>query len=63
MLGVLGARFVDLLAEPGKTNADRLFDCVSGYAEWPTPPEGWPARFMQDVEWTWRDGTTPVADW
>lgn len=52
----------ELLADPGKAHADRLFDCVTGFTEWPTPSEGWPGRFMQDAEWNWRGGTTPIAD-
>jgi hypothetical protein len=53
----------DLLAEPSKANATCLYECVTGFADWPKPPEGWPTRFMHDVEWTWRDGCVPVADW
>lgn len=52
----------ELLVAPSKANADRLFECVNGFAAWPKPPEGWPARFMHDVEWTWREGHVYVAD-
>jgi hypothetical protein len=53
----------DLLAEPTKANAARLFECVTAFTDWPKPPEGWPARFMQDVECTWRKGDVYIADW
>jgi hypothetical protein len=52
-----------LLADPTKANATRLFECVTGFTEWPKPPEGWPSRFMRDVEVTWRTGDVYVADW
>lgn len=52
-----------LLGQPTKAHADQLFDCLVDFAEWPTAPEGWGARFMHDSEWNWRDGQVPpVAD-
>jgi hypothetical protein len=52
-----------LLNDPNKANADRFCDAILGFTAWPTPPEGWPARFMGDTEWAWRRGSAPVGDW
>ena len=52
-----------LLNEPNKANADRFCEAILNSAVWDTPPEGWPARFMQDTEWAWRYGKAPIADW
>jgi hypothetical protein len=35
---------------------------VVGFTDWPKPQEGWPSRFMTDVEWTWRVGRPALAD-
>jgi len=51
-----------LLAHPCKAHADQFCDTILKFTEWPTPSEGWPARFMQDSEWNWRSGHTPLAD-
>ena len=51
-----------LLANPNKQNADLFTQCVTNFAPWETPPEGWPARFMEDTEWAWRKGNAPLAD-
>ncbi len=53
----------DLLAHPSKAAADALCESLYGFTAWPVPPEGWPSRFMQDVEWLWRSGRAPLADW
>ena len=52
-----------LLREPSKTNADRLCETILNFTAWETPPEGWPARFMEDTEWAWRRGSAAIADW
>jgi hypothetical protein len=52
-----------LLANPGKAEADRFCECILGFKQWEPAPEGWPARFLVDSEWTWRTGCAPVADW
>jgi predicted nucleotidyltransferase len=52
-----------LLNEPNKANADRLCEAILNFTAWPTPPEGWPARFMEDTEWAWRTGSAAIADW
>ncbi len=56
-------RMEALLAEPCKQTADAFCECILNFTQWDTPPEGWPARFMKDSEWAWRDGKAPVADW
>ena len=52
-----------LLNEPSKANADRFCDAILNFTTWPAPPEGWPARFMEDTEWAWRRGSTAIGDW
>ncbi len=52
-----------LLYEPSKANADRFCEVILNFAAWDTPPEGWPARFMEDTEWAWRYGRAALADW
>ncbi len=51
-----------LLNDPGKANADRLCEAILNFTAWDIPPEGWPARFMEDTEWAWRDGKAPIDD-
>jgi hypothetical protein len=52
-----------LLNEPSKANADRFCEAILDFTTWPAPPEGWPARFMEDTEWAWRRGSAAIADW
>jgi hypothetical protein len=52
-----------LLNEPGKANADRLCEAILNFTGWEAPPEGWPARFMEDTEWAWRRGSAAIGDW
>ena len=52
-----------VLSDPNKANADQLCEAVLNFTAWETPPEGWPARFMEDTEWAWRRGSAAVADW
>ena len=52
-----------LLSEPTKANADRFCEAILNFTAWPAPPEGWPARFMEDTEWAWRYGKAAIADW
>ncbi len=52
-----------LLREPSKVNADRFCEAILNFTAWETPPEGWPARFMEDTEWAWRRGRAAVGDW
>jgi hypothetical protein len=48
-----------LLAAPSKLLAEQFSQCVLNFTDWEKPPEGWPARFMEDSEWTWRKGWAP----
>ncbi|MBI5568111.1 MAG: hypothetical protein HY870_24660, partial [Chloroflexi bacterium] len=52
-----------LLNEPTKASADRFCEAILNFTAWPAPPEGWPARFMEDTEWAWRYGKAAIADW
>jgi hypothetical protein len=52
-----------LLNEPSKANADRFCETILNFTAWPAPPEGWPARFLEDTEWAWRRNGTAVGDW
>jgi hypothetical protein len=51
-----------LLEQPSKQHADTFCEGLFGFTEWDKPPEGWPARFMEDSEWNWRYGPAPIAD-
>jgi len=52
-----------LLNEPSRAKADRFCEAILNFAVWETPPEGWPARFMEDTEWAWRRNGAAVGDW
>ncbi len=52
----------ELLAKPGKQTAEAFAKPVLEFTAWSTPPEGWPARFMEDTEWPWRRGWSPIAE-
>ncbi len=54
-----------LLKQPSKQNADLLTECVLAFKDWPKPPhgnDGVCARFFEDSEWNWKNGTTPIYD-
>jgi len=51
-----------LLNQPSKAAVDRFCESVLAFRSWEMPPEGWPARFMKDTEWTWRDGQVALPD-
>ncbi len=51
-----------LLAEPTQAHTDAFADAVLNFTTWEAPPEGWPMRFMLDVEWTWRFGRPAIED-
>lgn len=55
-------RIDQLLANPCRDTAEHFCDCILGFTDWPQPPEGWGARFMRDVEWTWRYGGQALSD-
>ena len=52
-----------LLNTPSKANADQLCAAILDFTAWPVPPEGWPARFMEDTEWAWRRGSAAIGEW
>jgi hypothetical protein len=52
-----------LLHEPSKAQADRFCERILNFTAWPAPPEGWPARFLEDTEWAWRRGSAATGDW
>jgi hypothetical protein len=52
----------ELLVNPSKQTAESFARCVLDFYAWNIPPEGWPTRFMEDTEWSWRRGCAPVAD-
>jgi hypothetical protein len=51
-----------LLEHPSKGDADALCENLFAFTDWDKPPEGWPARFVEDSECNWRHGPPPVAD-
>jgi predicted nucleotidyltransferase len=52
----------ELLALPNTETAETFARSILDFSAWDVPPEGWPARFMEDTEWTWRKGWAPIAD-
>jgi hypothetical protein len=53
----------EFLKTPTKANADRYCSTLFDFTDWDVPTEGWPTRFLKDVEWSWRRGNAPIADW
>jgi hypothetical protein len=51
-----------LLGRPNKENAEMFARSILDFTDWEMPLEGWPARFMEDTEWPWRRGWTPIAE-
>jgi predicted nucleotidyltransferase len=51
-----------LLREGTVANAEALWNCINNFRDWQIN-DSWGVRFMQDTEWTWRNGQTPLADW
>jgi hypothetical protein len=51
-----------LLKNPSRAAGEQFADLVLNFAAWEMPPEGWPVRFLHDVEWTWRSGHPAVED-
>jgi predicted nucleotidyltransferase len=51
-----------MLADPTKANVDAFCDCIRSFQNWEKPPQGWGNKFMEDIEWRWRDGCVPLAD-
>ena len=53
----------ELLADPCREKAERYCESIERFTGWDKPPEGWPSRFMEDTEWSWRRDSAGVADW
>lgn len=51
-----------LLTQPSRVAAEQFADMVLNFTDWNAPAEGWPMRFMNDVEWAWRSGRTAIED-
>lgn len=52
----------DLMAHPSETSVSAYFQAVRGFREWPTSTKFWSMQFIQDSEWNWMDGSTPIDD-
>lgn len=52
----------ELSARPSIELAQRFYDGVMSFADWPTPAEGHWARFSRDRETNWRSGRAALAD-
>jgi hypothetical protein len=52
-----------VVAQPCAETAEAFYQCVKNFTAWEQPPEGWPARFMRDTEWSWRCGCAGIEDW
>jgi hypothetical protein len=50
------------LREGTVANAEALWNCINTFRDWQIT-DSWGVRFMQDTEWTWRNGRPPLADW
>ena len=55
--------FYDVLNEPNRENAARLFESVRDFNDWGVSDLDAYTWFMTDVEWSWMSGTTPIEDW
>lgn len=51
-----------LLTHPSREAAEQFADTMLNFTTWEAPPEGWPMRFMNDVEWAWRTGRSAIED-
>lgn len=52
-----------LLQEGSVTNALALWNCINNWRDWGITYKEGLVRFIQDSEWNWRDGHTPLQDW
>jgi hypothetical protein len=52
-----------LLAHPCKANAEALRDCLKDFHDWGVDAYEANANLMLNVEWAWRNGPPPLADW
>lgn len=56
-------RLHELLDQPSPKTAGQLFACVQNFQDWGVTDIEAYTWFMTEVEWSWRDGTTPMEDW
>jgi len=52
-----------VLEKPSSETATRLFESVRDFKDWGVTDLEAYTWFMEDVEWSWRKGTTPFEDW
>lgn len=52
-----------LLANPTHEVALAYRDCVNNYRDWGVPYLEALVTFVEDTEWTWRDGRPPLGEW
>ena len=52
-----------VLKQPSVENASRLFENVRGFRDWNVADIEAFRWFMEEVEWSWRDGKSPLEDW
>lgn len=52
-----------LLIEPTEANASQLFQRLRDFQDWGVPDLEAYHWFMEEVEWSWRKGQTPLEDW
>ena len=53
----------DLLRALSSEHAKALAEAVRGHYGLDIPWNRMVVRFIRDVEWNWRDGRPPIADW
>ena len=55
-------RVETMLKQPCQQNADALLASVVNFREWEKPTTDVAPRFMEESEWNWREGRTPIGD-
>lgn len=55
-------RVETMLKQPCQQNADALLASVANFREWEKPTTDVATRFMEESEWNWREGRTPIGD-
>lgn len=56
-------RVRELLEKPSVDTAGPLFECVRSFRDWGVEDIEAYTWFMTEVEWSWKNGTTPMEDW
>jgi len=58
-----------LIADPSSARARAVYDSITTFADWgldvgdSTNFQYLASRFILDIEWNWRDGRPPLAEW